>query len=157
MCEHLGRCSVPSAYNTSAGSAAHSHHDLNERMRRGQGNWISRPPDLNRGNGKHQSDRNQATGRKLQVGQLDSRTGLGCLTPPPMNRYRSTRKARKKCRKMPNPVKIVEPMKQRTWNTKTGRKCQSPHKNGESNGWCQSDRAALCMTLPPPKKIKDKG
>ena len=45
-----------------------------------QGNWISRPPDLNRGNGKHQSDRNQATGRKLQVGQLDSRTGLGCLT-----------------------------------------------------------------------------
>ena len=80
MCEHLGRCSVPSAYNTSAGSAAHSHHDLNERMRRGRGNWISRPPDLNRGNGKHQSDRNQATGRKLQVGQLDSRTGLGCLT-----------------------------------------------------------------------------
>ena len=73
MCEHLGRCSVPSAYNTSAGSAAHSHHDLNERMRRGRGNWISRPPDLNRGNGKHQSDRNQATGRKLQVGQLDSR------------------------------------------------------------------------------------
>ena len=80
MCEHLGRCSVPSAYNTSAGSAAHSHHDLNERTRRGRGNWISRPPDLNRGNGKHQSDRNQATGRKLQVGQLDSRTGLGCLT-----------------------------------------------------------------------------
>ena len=71
---------MPSAYNTSAGSAAHSHHDLNERMRRGRGNWISRPPDLNRGNGKHQSDRNQATGRKLQVGQLDSRTGLGCLT-----------------------------------------------------------------------------
>ena len=92
--------------------------------------------------------------RKLQVGQLDSRTGLGCLTPPPMNRHRSTRKARKKCRKMPNPVKIVEPMKQRTWNTKTGRKCQSPHKNGESNGWRQSDRAALCMTLPPPKKNK---
>ena len=80
MCEHLGRCSVPSAYNTSAGSAAHSHHDLNERMRRGRGNWISRPPDLNRGNGKHQSDRNQATGRKLQVGKLDSRADLGCLT-----------------------------------------------------------------------------
>ena len=59
--------------------------------------------------------------------------------------------------KMPNPVKIVESMKQRTWNTKTGRKCQSPHKNGESNGWRHSDRAALCMTLlPPPKKIKDK-
>ena len=37
----------------------------------------SRP---DRGNEKHQSDRNQATGRKLQVGQLDSRTGLGCLT-----------------------------------------------------------------------------
>ena len=70
MCEHLGRCSVPSAYNTSAGSAAHSHHDLNERMRRGRGNWISRPPDLNRGNGKHQSDRNQATGRKLLVSVL---------------------------------------------------------------------------------------
>ena len=29
---------------------------------------------------KHQSERNQATGRKLQVGQLDSGTGLGCLT-----------------------------------------------------------------------------
>ena len=80
MCEHLGRCSVPSAYNTSAGSAAHSHHDLNERMRRGRGNWISRPPDLNRGNGKHQSDRNQATGRKLQVEKLDPGADLRCLT-----------------------------------------------------------------------------
>ena len=126
----------------------HSHHDLmsNGVMRRGQGGpdpgkldlkrELSRPPDLNRGNGKclsdldgpgvrregnisrrgnHarapvgeqcevalegasrslrrpipaavaldrfecQSDRNQATGRKLQVGKLDSRADLGCLT-----------------------------------------------------------------------------
>ena len=81
MCEHLGRCSVPGAYNTSAGSAEPLTSQPNERMKGGsRENWISRPPDLNRGNGKHQSDRNQATGRKLQVGQLDSRTGLGCLT-----------------------------------------------------------------------------
>ena len=36
----------------------------NEGIREGgrrdiQGNWISRPPDLNRGNGKHQSDRQE--------------------------------------------------------------------------------------------------
>ena len=155
MCEHLGRCSVPGAYNTSAGSAEPLTSRPNERIKGGQGELDL---NLSRRNGKRQSGRNQATGRKLQVGQLDSRTGLGCLTPPPMNRHRSTRKARKKMpEKMPNPVKIVEPMKQRTWNTKTGRKCQSPHKNGESNGWRHSDRAALCMTLlPPPKKIKDK-
>ncbi len=36
---------------------------------------------------------------------------------------------------MPNPVKIIDPMKQRTWNAKIGKKCQSPNKNGESNGW----------------------
>ena len=90
MCELLGRRSVCPARMTCITLALaqrnHPHHNLNERTEdeeglcRGQGNWISRPPDLNRGNGKHQSDRNQATGRKLQVGQLDSRTGLGCLT-----------------------------------------------------------------------------
>ena len=151
MCEHLGRCSVPSAYNTSAGSADPLTSRPIERMKGGTQGELDL--NLSRRNGKRQSGRNQATGRKLQVGQLDSRTGLGCLTPPPMNRHRSTRKARKKMpEKMPNPVKIVEPMKQRTWNTKTGRKCQSPHKNGESNGWRHSDRAALCMTLLPPQK-----
>ena len=155
MCEHLGRCSVPGAYNTSAGSAEPLTSRPNERIKGGQGELDL---NLSRRTGKRQSGRNQATGRKLQVGQLDSRTGLGCLTPPPHEQTQVHSESKKKMpEKMPNPVKIVEPMKQRTWNTKTGRKCQSPHKNGESNGWRHSDRAALCMTLlPPPKKIKDK-
>ena len=77
MCEHLGRCSVPSAYNTSAGSAEPLTSRPNERIKGGQGELDL---NLSRRNGKRQSGRNQATGRKLQVGQLDSRTGLGCLT-----------------------------------------------------------------------------
>ena len=101
MCEHLGRCSVPGAYNTSAGSAEPLTSRPNERMRGGQGELDL---NLSRRNGKRQSGRNQATGRTLQVGQLDSRTGLGCLTPPPMNRHRSTRKARKKMPEKKNPT-----------------------------------------------------
>ena len=77
MCEHLGRCSVPGAYNTSAGSAEPLTSRPNERIKGGQGELDL---NLSRRNGKRQSGRNQATGRKLQVGQLDSRTGLGCLT-----------------------------------------------------------------------------
>ena len=77
MCEHLGRCSVPGAYNTSAGSAEPLTSRPNERIKGGQGELDL---NLSRRNGKRQSGRNQATGRKLQVGQLDSRTGLGRLT-----------------------------------------------------------------------------
>ena len=131
MCEHLGRCSVPGAYNTSAGSAEPLTSRPNERIKGGQGELDL---NLSRRNGKRQSGRNQATGRKLQVGQLDSRTGLGCLTPPPMNRHRSTRKARKKrCRKMPNPVKIVESMKQRTWAKHRPQWIQVGRKNGSGD------------------------
>ena len=78
MCEHLGRCSVPSAYNTSAGSADPLTSRPIERMKGGTQGELDL--NLSRRNGKRQSGRNQATGRKLQVGQLDSRTGLGCLT-----------------------------------------------------------------------------
>ena len=47
MCENLGRCSVPSAHNTSTGSAEPLTSKPNERMKGGlQGDpesWISRP------------------------------------------------------------------------------------------------------------------
>ena len=68
---------MPGAYNTSAGSAEPLTSRPNERIKGGQGELDL---NLSRRNGKRQSGRNQATGRKLQVGQLDSRTGLGCLT-----------------------------------------------------------------------------
>ena len=41
---------------------------------------LTKTPDLNQGSGKCQSERNQATERKLHVGKLDSRADLGCLT-----------------------------------------------------------------------------
>ena len=47
MCEHLESFSVPSAYNTSAGSAEPLTSSPNERMKGGlqgdPGSWISRP------------------------------------------------------------------------------------------------------------------
>ena len=51
------------------------------------------------GNGKCQSDRNQATGRKLLIGQLAPWVTWGIWHPPPMKRDRS-RTSKKKSRRM---------------------------------------------------------
>ena len=61
MCEHLGRCSAPGAYNTSAGSAEPLTSRPSERIKGGQGELDL---NLSRRNGKRQSGRNQATGRQ---------------------------------------------------------------------------------------------
>ena len=115
-------CSVPSAYNTSAGSAEPPTSQSKREDEEGPGGsreaGSQRPPDLNlnrnRGNGKHQPDRNQATGRKLQVGQLDSRTGLGCLTKMIglavlMLKYQIQNETRKICKKGPDDGALSNP------------------------------------------------